>query len=545
MKKLFSCVLAVALAVFVSCVKTSAYADVPSGSVLAAEVERAVSYGLMNGYSQDQFGYSDPMTRAQFVTVLDRMMKWTSASEDRLSVYIMSAMELPDSLSDTYYRAIAHAVLYNVVDSNVPFRPNDPITRSEIAEMLVRALGLKSAAAIAEKDANLPFTDVTDRQGYIAVAYETGMTKGMTATMFGSDLTATRAQAAALLVRTYEKIHTEPTFVHGFYAISSYSQLPLAQNMNVVSAGWSRMTWDGTSAALSVTSADQNEYYIPVGYEEVTQKVSSLHLNVFMSGQSLKEMLASDSGRTTAMQQIIQEVSATYDAVGRNPYDGVTIDFEGLRSADKENFTQFLTQLQASLERLGKKIYVCVSPVLPSGTYYDGYDYSAIGRLADRVILMAYDYAPLEMQRFIGTEYYKTASTAPIAQIYYALKKATDEIDASKVLLGFSVINTAWRIDDSGKLLSGTPIHPSNETVLKRLAQPNTEHGWSQEYQQSYAIYETEDGSRYFLWYQDEQSIQTALNTAHLFGVNGVSLWRLGNIPQYTDWNWNCLFAGA
>ena len=46
----------------------------PSGSALAAEVQKAVDYGLMNGYSAATFGYADPMTRAQFVTVLDRMM---------------------------------------------------------------------------------------------------------------------------------------------------------------------------------------------------------------------------------------------------------------------------------------------------------------------------------------------------------------------------------------------------------------------------------------------------------------------------------------
>ena len=28
------------------------------------------------------------------------------------------------------------------------------------------------------------------------------------------------------------------------------------------------------------------------------------------------------------------------------------------------------------------------------------------------------------------------------------------------------------------------------------------------------------------------------LDTARLFGVNGLSLWRLGTIPVYENWNW-------
>ena len=81
-------------------------------------------------------------------------------------------------------------------------------------------------------------------------------------------------------------------------------------------------------------------------------------------------------------------------------------------------------------------------------------------------------------------------------------------------------------------------MYPSNDTVSRRLAQESTEFGWSQEYQQSYAIYRSEDGSRYFLWYQNDRSIQTALNDARLLGVTGVSVWRLGTIPMYSGWNW-------
>ena len=80
---------------------------------------------------------------------------------------------------------------------------------------------------------------------YIQIAYTIGMTNGTSATAFSPGSTATRAQAAAMLVRIYEKITAPTGPVHGFYAISSYSQLDLAGDMDAVSAGWSRMTWDG------------------------------------------------------------------------------------------------------------------------------------------------------------------------------------------------------------------------------------------------------------------------------------------------------------
>ena len=569
MKKLISCLLSLALtaALTVPMASAAGYADVPAGSSLAGEVQKAVNYGLMNGYNATTFGYGDPMTRAQFVTVLDRMMKWPAPFGEKLSVYITAGMEIPEDISDTYYQAIAHASRYDVIDRSARFRPNDPITRGEMAEMLVRALGLKYAAEqlnssttpLSDAYSNLhggtPFTDLPNGgEGYVTVAYAIGMANGTSAATFSPNATATRAQAAAMLVRIYEKLHRETDFVHGFYAISSYSQLDLAKNMDAVSAGWSRMTWDGETALLSTTSANGNEYNIPSGYQEVTgaleQRRVPLHLSVFMDASGgAAELLASEDGRRQAVEQIINELTVSYKTIGKNPYSGVTIDFEGLRSAQKADFTAFLTELDAELEPLGKSLYVCVSPVLSSGYYdgawYDGYDYAAIAELADKLILMAYDYDALSLSGFEGTEYYKTAAPAPIDQVYLGLKVITDAVpDASQIVLGFSAESTAWQIDENGKLVSGTPVHPSAGTVAKRLAQSDTEFGWSDTYQQSYAVYTTEDGSRYFLWYQDDQSVKAALNAARLLGVTGVSVWRLGSIPQYANYDWSELLYG-
>lgn len=559
MKKVLSCLLALGLTAALAAPMASAagYTDIPATSALAGEVQKAVDYGLMNGYSATRFGYSDSMTRAQFTAVLVRMMGWEAVTPEKPS-YQDAAADSP------WYSVIETAAAHDVTGSGTYFRPNDPVTRAEMAELLVRALGLKYAAerlnssTVPNSDAYailhgfVPFTDLPEREeGYITVAYTIGMTKGTSATTFSPNATATRAQAAAMLVRIYEKLHQETDFVHGFYAISSYNQLSLTDSMDAVSAGWSRMTWDGETALLSTTGANHNEYAVPTGYSEVTERTGEkLKLSVFMEGDSLKAMLASADGRTQAVEQIVNELTVNYKAIGINPYSGVTIDFEGLRDAQKADFTAFLTELRAELDRLDKSLYVCVSPVLSSGYYdgswYNGYDYAAIGQLADKVILMAYDYEPRYMA-FIGGSYYQHTASVPIDQVYLGIKALTNEVAPEKVALGFSCKNVAWQIDEEGKLISDTPVYPGNDTVLKRLAQKTTKFGWSEQYQQSYAIYDGENGTRWFLWYQDERSVETALNAAKLLGVTGVSIWRLGTIPRYVigdrEWDWNCLLT--
>ena len=556
MKKLFSGLLTAALAAGLLVPAAGAaepgFADVPASGALADEVAKAVDYGLMGGYNATTFGYGDPMTRAQFAAVLVRMMGWETATPQTPSY-----SDVPASMG--WYGAIETAAAHDVADTGGGFRPGDAITRGEMAEMLVRALGLKGAAErlaptasdhYARIHGGTPFIDLPgDRVGYITIAYRIGMTNGTSDTTFSPDNTATRAQAAAMLVRIYEKIHAPTDFVHGFYAISSYSQLNLAGDMDAVSAGWSRMTWDGETAILRTTSADGNKYAIPSGYEEVTDYLSNqdvpLHLSVFMDGEDLKSLLVSADGRDQAVEQIMNEVTVDYQTVGENPYSGVTIDFEGLRSAQRADFTAFLTALDAELEALSRDLYVCVSPILAEGydASYSGYDYAAIGDLADKLILMAYDYDARDMRDFVGTTYYRTAATVPMDQVYLSLKLLTDRVAPEKVLLGFSARSAAWQIDENGDLLSGTPVYPTAETVAARLAQPDTVTGWSDTYQQSYAIYTTEDGGRYFLWYQDDTSIQTELRCAKLLGVSGASLWRLGTLPTSAGWNWSSLLG--
>ena len=56
-------------------------------------------------------------------------------------------------------------------------------------------------------------------------------------------LTAKREEAAAMMVRVYEKYIGSTDWFHGFYAISSYSQKELLKDMNAVYVDWSRMSY--------------------------------------------------------------------------------------------------------------------------------------------------------------------------------------------------------------------------------------------------------------------------------------------------------------
>ena len=504
----------------------SSYTDVPADSWALDEIESAKSLGLMQGQGNGAFGYDKTMTRAEFVTMLCNLMQWETVQPSQASYTDVTA-------SAWYYGAVETAAANGAVDRGGAFRPSAAITRSEMAVMFVRALGLQSAAELAEQLAS-PFTDVTADSGYVTVAYDLGIVNGKGNGKFAPSDTAKRQEAAAMIVRVYEKYRGEMTFTHGFYAISSYNQKDLAAQMDAVTYMWSELQQDGT---LDTTSGT---YRVPDSYDSIVtylrdSKVDQ-NLGVYMDvTEGAAELLENPAARSAAVQAILEDVTKSYDLTGSNPYGGVTMDIEGLRGADARTaYNAFLKELAQGLDKLGKTLYVAVQPALPDGSYYDGYDYRTIGQLADKVILMAHDYAPADLSGYVGTTWQQNAALTPIAQVYYALKAVTDPDtgveDRSKLVLAISFDAEAWQIDEQGKLVSGQPVSVSLSRVAELLA-GGADAQYSETYRNPYFIYEADDGDRLFLWYEDSRSVSEKLALARFFGVTGASVWRLGNIP--------------
>ncbi|QAT42616.1 glycosyl hydrolase family 18 protein [Aminipila luticellarii] len=515
------------------------YSDVPADSWAVQSIADAGRYGLMKGQAEGSFGYGKTVTKAEFATILCNMMKWQAVNPAQPS--------FTDVMQDKwYYSYIETALANSAIDKADSFLPDTPITREEMAVMFVKALGLSDAVKVAETSA-AQFTDVTTDKGYIGVAYDIGMINGISQNAFAPASTAKREEAAAMLSRVYAKYYGKTDFLHGFYAISSYSQKDLTNRMDAVTFGWSTMTNDAKGVWLNTGSENANEFKIPSGYEDIISYVESnktkAHLGVYMdTSDGVKDLLLSADKRMTAVDAIMAELDKTYEAVGKNPYSGVTIDFEGLKGSDvKQGFNAFLTELSARLKAENKTLYVTVQPALSNGTYFDGFDYKTIGELADKVILMAHDYNPTSLEGYTGTEWYKNTALTPIGSVYYSLKAITDSntgvADKNKIVLAVSFATVGWELSDDGKLISASPLHANTDAVYKWMTAAGTEKGFSAVYRNPYLKYTTPEGKNVFLWYENEQSVFEKAALARMFGINGVSFWRLGLIPDYSGYS--------
>lgn len=509
------------------------YSDVPRDHWAYSEIQKAGEIGFMSGMGDGTFGLGQNVTRAQFVSMLVRMFGWSASEGTGFSDV---------APGDWYYSDVLTASDMGVLDTTEAyFRPNDNITREEMAVMIIKALGY---GELAEEIANdgVPFSDVTENKGYISLAYEFGIISGRGGSIFDPNGTALREDAAAMMVRCYDKYNSYVDFVHGFYAFSSYSQKDMASKMDTVSFGWSRMEYsDEDGVVVNTTTQNDNEWNVPEGYTDIVEYLKDnnveTNLNVYMSASESDDaetILSSAENRTAAVNAIIEELTVDYKQLGYNPYSGVTIDFENLRGSEmRQNFTAFLTELNEELDSIGKSLYVAVQPPMRSGAYFDGYDFKAIGEVCDKIIVMAYDYYAKTITSDVMESGFTTTPVTPFDEVYYALKVITDEntgvADKSKVVLGLSMSNVGWTVVD-GVIVNSTGKTYTYEEIADMINN-GAEVKYSDKYKNPYIVYD--DGEeKQIIWYEDETSVKDKIKLAEMFGIDGISVWRIGLIPE-------------
>ena len=523
-------------------VYAESYSDVPQDFWAAESIQKAGEYGFISGMGDGIFGVGENVTKAQFISMVCRLFNWDIID------YQYSSINDNQNPENWYYEYVETAALNGAIDKGGFFNPENNITREEMAVIIINALGYSGLVGEAERE-NLLFSDVSDNKGYIALAYNFGLMSGKTADKFDPKGTAKREEAAAILTRCYEKLNSPTEFLHGFYAFSSYDQREMASKMDSVSFGWSRMEYTNEKGVvLNTLSSNGNEWVVPSGYENIVNYLNEndvkTHLNVFMSNgfnNSCDKVLNSEENRKAAIDAIIEELSYDYKNLGFNPYGGVTIDFENLKGSEtKNNFNVFLKELKTELDKTGKTLYVAVQPKLKTGSYFDGYDFKTIGDVADKVIVMAYDYAPSSISQEVMDSGFTTTPVTPFDEVYVGLREIvspeTGVSDKNKIVLGTSISNIGWTVKD-GKIVNGTGSVLTQQDIINTIKNGN-EVKYSKKYKNPYKNIADTNGNT-IVWFENAQSIKDKITLAKMFGIKGVSVWRLGLIPENEETGMN------
>ena len=203
-KKILSAVLALLLCVGMmpGALAAQTYSDVPEVHWSTKDIYRATELGIFNGVGGGLFGFGEAITRAQFATALVRMFGWERVIPAKGTFTDVTP-------GNWYYDEVETAVANGAIPTvSKTFRPDEPLSREEMASILMRALGYTSLAAKIS-NYNCPLSDVVTNKGFVTMAYDMGIVNGIGGGLFDPYDSATREQAAAIFVRLYDRLNAE------------------------------------------------------------------------------------------------------------------------------------------------------------------------------------------------------------------------------------------------------------------------------------------------------------------------------------------------
>jgi len=187
-------------------IETNKSFDDISGHWAKADVELLASKLIVDGTSDTTFEADRGITRAEFAALVVRSLGLTPDS---------TSSAFSDVKSNAWYAGVvaaaAKAGIINGYEDGT-FRPNNQISREELAAMVVRAMkfaGLNTDISAAKKNQLLSKFEDADNivwaHNEIAAAIDAGVINGLTDTTIGSDSNATRAESATMLKRFLKK----------------------------------------------------------------------------------------------------------------------------------------------------------------------------------------------------------------------------------------------------------------------------------------------------------------------------------------------------
>jgi spore germination protein len=210
-----------------------------------------------------------------------------------------------------------------------------------------------------------------------------------------------------------------------------------------------------------------------------------------------------------------QHVADIVNLARLNGYSGIDIDYEDLHAADRNVFTAFIVQLADALHAAKKTLSVDVF-AKASDQGYDqrnvAQDYRALGRAADSIRIMAYDW------HWANSE---PGAVAPIGWVRSVLDYAVTQIPAHKITLGIPAYGYDW-VGNKGHVVSWLQCYGIEQKYGATVQ-------WDNNAQSPWLTYRSADGKRHVVWFENSYSTLAKLALARSMHIGGAYIWLAGD----------------
>lgn len=275
------------------------------------------------------------------------------------------------------------------------------------------------------------------------------------------------------------------------------------EGVNVVSPTW----YELKNSNGEISSKFSQSYYNKAksyGYQIwpiITNGIDS----VSYTASDTSAMLNSEYNREQFIKNLLEIAK-------KDKLDGINIDFEAMKTEDRDMYTQFIRELVPIFRSNNIKISVDM--------YFVAYiDRKEVGQAADYVVLMGYD------QR--GAWSNEAGSIAEVSWVEGNIESLINDsnIPSEKVILGIPLYTRLWTIKD-GETKPTTKVYTMKncQTFIDKY---NITTVYDENAGQNYAEYK-EGSLTYKLWLEDKTSVKRRTETVKKYNLAGITTWRKG-----------------
>ena len=241
--------------------------------------------------------------------------------------------------------------------------------------------------------------------------------------------------------------------------------------------------------------------------------------NIAETGGFNSDITSSILNNPAIQNRVISDIISILTA---KRYVGINIDFEYIYPQDRERYNEFLRTLNTQMKAINPK-YILTVAVAPkyrdeqSGILYEAHDYRSIGEIADRVIIMTYEW---------GYMYGEPMAVSPKNEMSAVLKYAVTRIPANKILMGLPNYAYDWTLPYT----PGSSAEAiSNTTALNRAISYGVSIRFDEKSQTPYYEYRDANGREHIVWFDDARSYNSKLELVNTYGLAGISIWTINN----------------
>ncbi|MBU1718816.1 MAG: hypothetical protein KKA07_07050, partial [Bacteroidetes bacterium] len=217
---------------------------------------------------------------------------------------------------------------------------------------------------------------------------------------------------------------------------------------------------------------------------------------------------------------------------------GINIDFEGISSAQKTNFTTFISEISDAFHTQipGSIVSVCI----PYADFSSSYDVAAMSTV-DWFIIQGYDY------------YYSGSSTAgPVDPLYayqtsynYCSSKSVNTylklgVNSEKFILCMPYYGRSWQVSSTSL---PSPATASGSSVTLKTRRDNASGYYSTELWDSSSFmpyFNYQNGNWFQCWIDNVYSLGRKYDMVLQRNLGGIGIWALGYDDGYSDY-WNLI----